>query len=151
MGRKVNPIGMRLKVIRDWDARWYAEGDRFVELLHEDLELRKYVKEQTSKAGVSRIEIERQPNVVAINIHTVRPGLIIGRKGEEVKKLRETLQAKTGKTVKVEVTEIEKPDLDPHAGGGERCWPVGAPHWPQPRHEARCAAGYAHGCGRRAD
>jgi small subunit ribosomal protein S3 len=113
MGRKVNPIGMRLKVIRDWDARWYAEGERFVELLHEDLQLRKYVKEQTNKAGVSRIEIERQPNVVVINIHTVRPGLIIGRKGEEVKKLRETLQAKTGKTVKVEVTEIDKPDLDP--------------------------------------
>lgn len=112
MGRKVNPIGIRLKITRDWDARWYAEGDRYVELLHEDFALRKYIKAQTSKAGVSRIEIERQPNVVVVNIHTTRPGIIIGRKGEEVKKLRTALEQMTSKTVKVEVTEIEKPDLD---------------------------------------
>lgn len=112
MGRKVNPIGIRLKITRDWDARWYAEGERYVELLQEDLMLRKYVKKETSRAGVSRIEIERQPNLVVVTIHTVRPGLIIGRKGEAVKKLRTDLQEKTGKTVRVEVSEIEKPDLD---------------------------------------
>lgn len=112
MGRKVNPIGMRLKINRDWDARWYAEGDRFVELLHEDREIRKYVKKETARAGVSRIEIERQPNLVSITIHTVRPGLIIGRKGETVKVLRTSLEAMTGKTVRVEVSEVEKPDLD---------------------------------------
>ncbi len=112
MGRKVHPIGIRLKVNRDWDARWYAEGEKYVELLHEDLALRKFVKKEHTQAGVSRIEIERQPNVVSINIHTVRPGLIIGRKGDEVKKLRTTLESMTGKTVKVEVTEIDKPDLD---------------------------------------
>lgn len=113
MGRKVNPIGMRLKITRDWDARWYAEGDRFVDLLQEDRMIRNFVKKETARAGVSRIEIERQPNVVVITIHTVRPGLIIGRKGETVKKLRQTLQERTGgKTVRVEVSEIEKPDLD---------------------------------------
>jgi small subunit ribosomal protein S3 len=113
MGRKVHPIGIRLKVNRDWDARWYAEGDKYVDLLHEDMALRKYIKKEHQQAGVSRIEIERQPNVVSINIHTVRPGLIIGRKGDEVKKLRTTLEEMTGKkTVKIEVTEIDKPDLD---------------------------------------
>jgi small subunit ribosomal protein S3 len=113
MGRKVHPIGVRLKINRDWDARWYAEGDRYVELLHEDRKVRKLVKETTARAGVSRIEIERQPNLVSITIHTVRPGLIIGRKGEAVKLLRANLEAMTGKTVRVEVSEIEKPDLDP--------------------------------------
>ncbi len=114
MGRKVHPIGIRLKITRQWDARWYAEGDDYVKLLHEDLELRRFIKsnEDIAKAGVSRIEIERQPNLVSINIHTVRPGLIIGRKGEQVKLIRQELQKKTGKTVKLDVTEIEKPDID---------------------------------------
>lgn len=113
MGRKVHPIGMRLKINRNWDARWYAEGDNYVELLHEDREVRAHVKKETARAGVGRIEIERQPNLVSITIHTVRPGLIIGRKGESVKKLRSDLEEMTGKTVRVEVQEIEKPDLDP--------------------------------------
>jgi len=113
MGRKVHAKGFRLKVIRDWDARWYAEGDRYVELLMEDRKIRKYIKKETARAGVSGIEIERHPNLVIININTVRPGLIIGRKGESVKVLRQTLQDMTGgKKVKVEVNEIEKPDLD---------------------------------------
>lgn len=113
MGRKVHAKGFRLKVIRDWDARWYAEGDRYVELLMEDRKIRKYIKKETARAGVSAIEIERHPNLVIININTVRPGLIIGRKGESVKVLRQTLQDMTGgKKVKVEVNEIEKPDLD---------------------------------------
>ena len=112
MGRKVHPIGIRLKINRDWDARWFAEGARYVDLLQEDFKLRKYVKAKTTQAGVSRIEIERQPNVVSINIHTNRPGLVIGKKGEGVKVLRQDLEKMTGKTVKVEVTEIDKPDLD---------------------------------------
>jgi len=112
MGRKVHPIGMRLKINRDWDARWYAEGPRYVELLQEDFKLRKIVKERMAQAGVSRVEIERQPNVVSINIHASRPGLVIGKKGEGVKVLRQDLEKLTGKTVKVDVTEIEKPDID---------------------------------------
>jgi small subunit ribosomal protein S3 len=93
-------------------ARWYAEGNRYVELLMEDRNIRKYIKKETARAGVSAIVIERHPNLVIININTVRPGLIIGRKGESVKILRQTLQDMTGKKVKVEVNEIEKPDLD---------------------------------------
>lgn len=112
MGRKVNPVGIRLKINRDWEARWYAEGDRYVDLLHEDRKIRQFVKKETARAGVSRIEIERQPNLVSITIHTVRPGLIIGRKGEAVKQLRVSLEAMTGKTVRVEVSEVDKPDLD---------------------------------------
>ena len=112
MGRKVHPKGFRLKVIREWDARWYAEGERYVNLLMEDRKIRKFLKARTSRAGVSRIEIERHPNLVIITINTVRPGLIIGRKGEAVKELRQNLQDMTGKKVKVEVSEIEKPDLD---------------------------------------
>jgi small subunit ribosomal protein S3 len=112
MGRKVHPVGIRLKINRDWEARWYAEGDRYVELLHEDRKIRKFVKKETARAGVSRIEIERQPNLVSITIHTVRPGLIIGRKGEAVKQLRTSLESMTAKTVRVEVQEVDKPDLD---------------------------------------
>jgi len=112
MGRKVHPIGFRLKVNRDWDARWYAEGTRYVELLDEDRQIRKYVNEEAARAGVSRIEIERYPNQVLINVHTARPGIVIGRKGESVKKMKADLEAMTGKSVRVEVAEIDKPDLD---------------------------------------
>jgi small subunit ribosomal protein S3 len=112
MGRKVNPVGARLKINRNWAARWYAEGDRFVELLHEDRKVRSFVKKAMERAGVSKVDIERQPNVLSINIFTVRPGLIIGRKGEAVKQLRTDLEAMTGKQVRVEVTEVDKPDTD---------------------------------------
>lgn len=113
MGRKVHPVGFRLKVIRDWDARWFAEGERYTEQLQEDFKIRRFIEKDGERAGVSRIEIERYPNQLLINIHTARPGIVIGRKGEAVKKLRTDLEALTGgKKVKVEVTEIDKPDLD---------------------------------------
>lgn len=112
MGRKVNPVGFRLKINRDWDARWYAEGDRYVELLQEDRKIRTYIKREAGRAGVSRVEIERFPNQVVVTIHTMRPGIIIGRKGEAVKKLKTDLENMTQKKVKVEVSEIAKPDLD---------------------------------------
>jgi small subunit ribosomal protein S3 len=112
MGRKVNPIGFRLKVNRDWDARWYAEGENYVALLHEDRAIRDYIKKEAGRAGVSRTEIERFAGQVVVTIHTMRPGIIIGRKGEAVKKLKQDLQNLTGKTVRVEVNEITKPDLD---------------------------------------
>lgn len=113
MGRKVHPIGFRLKVNRDWDARWYAEGGRYTDLLQEDFAIRRFVRKEGARAGVSRIEIERYPNQLLVNIHTSRPGIVIGRKGEAVKQLRTDLEALTGgKKVRVEVTEIEKPDLD---------------------------------------
>jgi small subunit ribosomal protein S3 len=112
MGRKVHPIGVRLKITRDWDARWYAEGERYVDLLHEDRKIRKYLKKETERAGVSTIQIERQPNLVSITLYSVRPGLVIGRKGETVKGIRADLEKMTGKTVKVEVLEVENPDTD---------------------------------------
>jgi small subunit ribosomal protein S3 len=112
MGRKVNPVGFRLKVNRDWDARWYAEGTRFVDLLQEDRKIRTYIKREAGRAGISRVEIERFPNQVVVTIHTMRPGIIIGRKGEAVKKLKTDLEKLTDKKVKVEVSEIAKPDLD---------------------------------------
>lgn len=113
MGRKVHPIGFRLKITRDWDARWYAEGSKFRELLQEDFKIRRFVKKLGLRAGVSRIEIERYPNQLLVNIHTAKPGILIGRKGEAVKDLRTGIETITDKKVKVEVTEIEKPDLDP--------------------------------------
>ena len=112
MGRKVHPIGFRLKIIRDWDARWYAEGGKYRELLQEDFKIRRFVKHLGARAGVSRVEIERYPNQLLVNIHTAKPGILIGRKGEAVKDLRTGIEDLTGKKVKVEVTEIEKPDMD---------------------------------------
>jgi small subunit ribosomal protein S3 len=112
MGRKVHPVGFRLKINRDWDARWYAEGPRYVELLQEDREIRKFIRKDVQRAGISQIEIERYPNQVLINVHTARPGIVIGRKGEAVKELKTKLEKLTNKSVRVEVTEIDKPDLD---------------------------------------
>jgi small subunit ribosomal protein S3 len=112
MGRKVHPIGYRLKINRDWDARWYAEKARYRELLQEDFEIRRFIKKEASRAGISRLEIERFPNQLVVTIHTARPGILIGRKGEAVKKMRTGLEDLTKKKVKVEVAEIEKPDMD---------------------------------------
>jgi small subunit ribosomal protein S3 len=112
LGRKVHPYGFRLGVIRDWKARWYAEGDDYANLLHEDLTIRGLIHDTTGRAGISRIEIERFPNQVAVTIWTARPGIVIGRKGAAVKALRKDLEEMTGKRVSVDVQEIEQPDLD---------------------------------------
>lgn len=112
MGRKVHPAGFRLKVIRDWNARWYAEGRRYGELLHEDFAIRDLVYEMHTNAGISNVEIERYPNRVLITLHTARPGIVIGRKGAAVKELRQSLEDMTGKKVKIEVEEIASPDMD---------------------------------------
>jgi small subunit ribosomal protein S3 len=112
LGRKVHPVGFRLKIIRDWDARWFAEGEQYAELLHEDLAVRKLVKKHGQNAAISRVEIERFPNQVQVTIWTAKPGVVIGRKGASVKELRREMEELTGKKVRVEVEEIEKPDLD---------------------------------------
>ena len=112
MGRKVHPYGFRLGVIRDWKARWYAEGAEYADLLHEDLEIRRYIAESSGKAGISNVEIERSPNQVSVTIWTARPGIIIGRKGAAVKILRSELEDLTGKHVSVDVQEITQPELD---------------------------------------
>jgi small subunit ribosomal protein S3 len=112
MGRKVHAVGFRLGINRDWDARWFAQGSRYSELLHEDFKIRKFVKKMGEKAGVSRIEIERYPNQLEVKIHTARPGILIGRKGDQIKEIRVGIEKLTGKKVKVDAAEIEKPDTD---------------------------------------
>ena len=113
MGRKIHPYGFRLGVIRDWNARWFAKkGTQYATLLAEDFDLRKFIRSKVGQAGVSKIGIERFPNQLIVTVHTAKPGIIIGRKGAMVKQLRESLEAMTGKKVKLEITEIEKPDLE---------------------------------------
>lgn len=112
MGRKVHPVGFRLKIIRDWNARWYAEGGRYRDLLHEDMAIRRMIKHDLNSAGVAKVEIERFPNQVQVTIHTARPGIVIGRKGAAVKDLRQKLKDMTGKTARVEVEEITQPDAN---------------------------------------
>lgn len=114
MGRKVHPIGMRLKINRDWDARWYAQGKRYRDLLHEDFHIRQFVEKELARAGVSKVEIERFSNQVQVTLFTAKPGIVIGRKGESVKVLRQGLEeiCGEGQKVKIEVEEITKPDLD---------------------------------------
>lgn len=112
MGRKIHPIGFRLGINRTWEGRWYAEGRRYVEMLHEDFEIRKALMKEAANAAVSKIEIERSPSQVEVTIFTAKPGFIIGKKGEQIKKLKTMLSTLTGKQIKLEVSEIDKPDLD---------------------------------------
>ena len=113
MGRKVHPYGFRLKIIRDWQARWYAKrGPQYADLLIEDLKLRAFLQKEVGRAGISKVDIERFPNQVIVTIHTAKPGIIIGRKGAAVKVLREQLETLSGKKVKLEVEEVEKPDME---------------------------------------
>lgn len=111
MGQKVHPIGMRVGIIRDWDAKWYAEKE-YAEFLHEDLRIRKFIAEKLADAAVSTIEIERAANRVNISIHTAKPGMVIGKGGSEVENLRKALNNLTGKRVHINIVEIKKPDLD---------------------------------------
>ncbi|MGX5377671.1 30S ribosomal protein S3 [Ligilactobacillus sp. LYQ135] len=111
MGQKVNPTGLRVGIIRDWDAKWYAEKD-FASDLHEDLRIRKYIENKLANASVSTIEIERAAKRVNISIHTAKPGMVIGKGGSEVEKLRQELNNLTGKRVHINIVEIKKPDLD---------------------------------------
>jgi small subunit ribosomal protein S3 len=112
LGRKVHPYGFRLGIIKDWRARWYAEGREYTQLLAEDITIRKMIREQMGRAGIANIEIERFPKQVWITIHTARPGIIIGRKGASVNALRRDLERLTGKKVRIEVQEVEKPELE---------------------------------------
>ena len=112
MGRKVNPIGFRLKVNKTWDGRWYAEGDNYVQQLHQDFEIRDLLRKDAPRAGISRVEVERFPGKVKVIVHTAKPGVLIGRKGENVKQLRTSLETLVGKKIDLEIKEIKAPDLD---------------------------------------
>ncbi|MBN2355204.1 30S ribosomal protein S3 [candidate division KSB1 bacterium] len=111
MGQKTNPKGFRVGIIRNWDSNWFDERT-FSKKLSEDLMLRRYVHNRLRKASISKIEVERTPKVITLTIHTARPGIVIGRKGAEVDKLREELQRVTGKEVQLNITEIKRPELD---------------------------------------
>ena len=109
MGQKVNPVGLRIGIIRDWESRWYA-GKDYADLLHEDLKVREYITKRLKDASVSKVEIERAANRLNITIHTAKPGMVIGKGGTEVEALRKALNALTGKRVHINILEIKKAD-----------------------------------------
>ncbi|MBS4210546.1 30S ribosomal protein S3 [Bacillus sp. FJAT-50079] len=111
MGQKVNPIGMRIGVIRDWESRWYAEKD-YATLLHEDIKVREYIAQRLADASVSKVEIERAANRINITVHTAKPGMVIGKGGSEVEALRKALNQLTNKRVHINIIEIKRADLD---------------------------------------
>ena len=112
MGQKVSPKGLRIGVIKDWDARWYADKN-YVELLHEDLKIRKYVKNKLFQSGVSNIIIERTGNTkVRVTIHTAKPGIVIGRNGADIEVLRKELEKMTSKQVNINIQEVKRPEAD---------------------------------------
>ncbi|MFE4813975.1 30S ribosomal protein S3 [Peribacillus simplex] len=111
MGQKVNPIGMRIGIIRDWESKWYADKDYAV-LLHEDIKVREYIAKRLSDASVSKVEIERAANRINVSVHTAKPGMVIGKGGTEVEALRKALNQLTGKRVHINIIEIKRADLD---------------------------------------
>ena len=111
MGQKVHPIGMRVGVIRDWDAKWYADKN-FAEYLHEDLAIRKFLYKKLKEASVSNIQIERAANRVIVSVHTAKPGMVIGKGGSEIDAVLAELSKLTGKKVFINVVEIKEPSLD---------------------------------------
>lgn len=112
MGQKVNPIGLRVGVIRTWDSRWYAKGHTYLENLHEDFRLRDYLKKKLKHAGVAKIELERAAKKVKVIISTARPGVVIGKKGTGIDSLRAEVQKLTPNEVFLSIQEVRKPDMD---------------------------------------
>ena len=112
MGQKINPTGLRIGVIKDWESRWYAKKSDFGDTLVEDYELREYLLETLAPAGVPKVEIERTAKRVRINIHVAKPGMVIGRGGAEIEKLKATLEKKLGKEVSLNIIEIKNPDVN---------------------------------------
>ena len=112
MGQKVNPHGLRVGVIKDWDSRWYARDDKFGDLLVEDYKLRKFLKKRLYDAGVPKIEIERDANKIRINIHCAKPGIVIGRGGSEIEKLKKECEAMLKQPVFINIVEVKSPDVN---------------------------------------
>jgi small subunit ribosomal protein S3 len=112
MGHKVIPTGLRLGIIRTWNSRWYAEGKVYGDLIYEDLLLRRYLKKRMQHASISSVGIERTVKKVTVNIFTARPGIVIGKKGEEVERLKSELQHLTGKDIYINIREIKRPEVD---------------------------------------
>ena len=112
MGQKSNPIGLRLQINRTWDSRWYAEGNEYRNLLEEDLKIRKYIFENLPQAAISKVVIERPAKLCRVSIYAARPGVIIGKKGADIEKLRQKLAKMTASEVKLNIVEIRKPEID---------------------------------------
>ncbi|HEX9702580.1 MAG TPA: 30S ribosomal protein S3 [Rhodospirillales bacterium] len=111
MGQKVNPIGLRLGINRTWDSRWFADAN-YADLLHEDLEIRNFLVSRLAQAGVSRVIIERPAKKARVTIHTARPGVVIGKKGADIEKLRKEISRMTGSEAHLNIVEIRKPEID---------------------------------------
>tara|TARA_X000000950_G_scaffold184970_1_gene224062 strand:- start:81 stop:761 length:681 start_codon:yes stop_codon:yes gene_type:complete len=112
MGQKVNPIGLRLGINRTWDSRWYANDENYSGLLHEDIKLRNYLLDKLSQAGISRVVIERPAKKARVTIHSARPGVVIGKKGADIERLRQEVAAMTDSEVHLNIVEIRKPEMD---------------------------------------
>ena len=112
MGHKSNPIGLRLQINRTWDSRWYAEGKNYATMLEEDLKMRKFIVDTLPQAAISKVVIERPAKLCRVSIYAARPGVIIGKKGADIEKLRAQLAAMTGSEVKLNIVEIRKPEID---------------------------------------
>src|SRR6201989_2274967 len=112
MGHKSNPIGLRLQINRTWDSRWYSEGRNYASMLEEDLKMRKFIMETLPQAAVSKVVIERPAKLCRVSIYAARPGVIIGKKGADIEKLRSQLAKMTDSEVKLNIVEIRKPEID---------------------------------------
>ena len=111
MGQKVNPIGLRLGIIKTWESRWYSDK-KYAEYIRVDFNLRKFIKEKLFHAGISRIEIERSAKRIRLRIHTARPGIVIGKKGTEIERLKKEIEAKVSQEVTIDIQEVRKPEID---------------------------------------
>jgi len=112
MGQKVHPTGIRLGIVKDWTSKWYADSKNFADFLNLDIEVRDFIKQKLKHASVSRIQIERPANNAIITVHTARPGIVIGKKGEDIEKLRAQISQKMGMPVHVNIEEIRKPEIE---------------------------------------
>jgi small subunit ribosomal protein S3 len=113
LGQKICPIGLRIGITKSWDSKWYAEKQKYTQLLHEDIEVRDLIKKEFYQSGISKIEIERAASEkVRVVIHAARPGMIIGRRGQEIESLRRKLNAMTGKDIYLDIREVKRPEID---------------------------------------
>ncbi len=112
MGQKVNPIGLRLGINRTWDSRWFANKGDYGDLLHEDIRIREYLEKELKAASISKVVIERPHKKCRVTVHAARPGIIIGKKGQDIEKLRRTLSKMTGSDVHINIAEVRKPEID---------------------------------------
>ena len=142
MGRKVNPIGFRLGIVTDWESKWYAERN-YTEQLHEDLKIRRMIMRELTRAGISRIEIERSANKVDVTLHTSKPGIVIGKQGANVERLRQMLEKEIGKKVHLKIEEIKVPEIDARLIAREHRRADRPPRRVPSRDEARRPAGDA--------